>query len=220
MNTQVGYFHAIIDGVDFVFIDHACFHHVKESIYAGELPDQSFRFQLLCRAALEAVWHIKCGPDPLTATNYGDNNTVFIANDWQTSLLPVYLQAYYRDHGKMLGSRSIIVLHNCAFQVREGGALRGSNKSEGVSTRGESGYVFTGWLEIPLIRLMGRTRHSPCSRIAGARPVQVGGGFEPAGALPRDDAAGRPVWRRVHEHVQGGADERAPVGSVLSLTLT
>jgi len=117
-DQEVGYFHAIIDGVDFVFIDHSCFHHVKDSIYAGELPDQSFRFQLLCRAALEAVWHVKCGVDPLTASNYGDDNTVFIANDWQTSLLPVFLQAYYRDHGKMLGSRSIIVLHNCAFQGR------------------------------------------------------------------------------------------------------
>jgi starch synthase len=148
-DQEVGYFHAVIDGVDFVFIDHSCFHHVKDSIYAGELcalspplplvarlpmtrvtrcrveevtaaclggagnrEQQSFRFQLLCRAALEAVWHVKCG-----GSNFGDHNTVFIANDWQTSLLPVYLQAYYRDHGKMLGARSIIVLHNCAFQV-------------------------------------------------------------------------------------------------------
>jgi len=65
MNTQVGYFHAIIDGVDFVFIDHSCFHHVKDSIYAGELPDQSFRFQLLCRAALEAVRAITAPLRPL-----------------------------------------------------------------------------------------------------------------------------------------------------------
>jgi glycogen synthase len=69
--------------------------------------------------------------DPLTASNYGDDNTVFSANDWQTSLLPVFLQAYYRDHGKMLGSRSIIVLHNCAFQVRQRGcAESGSNESD------------------------------------------------------------------------------------------
>lgn len=77
------------------------------------------------------MWHVKCGVDPLTASNYGDDNTVFIANDWQTSLLPVFLQAYYRDHGKMLGSRSIIVLHNCAFQVRQRGcAESGSNESD------------------------------------------------------------------------------------------
>jgi hypothetical protein len=35
-DQDVGYFHAYIDGVDFVFIDHSCFHHVKESIYAGD----------------------------------------------------------------------------------------------------------------------------------------------------------------------------------------
>lgn len=112
-DQDVGYFHAYIDGVDFVFIDHSCFHHVKESIYAGDRDSQNFRFALLCRAALEAVWHLTPG-----GHNYGDQNTVFVANDWQTALLPVYLQAYYRDHGKMLGSRSVLVLHNLAFQGR------------------------------------------------------------------------------------------------------
>ena len=42
---------------------------------------------LLCKAALEAVWHVPCG-----GVAYGDANTCFIANDWHTALLPVYLQ--------------------------------------------------------------------------------------------------------------------------------
>jgi glycogen synthase len=45
------------------------------------------RCALLCKAALEAPWHVPCGGTP-----YGDDNLVFIANDWHTALLPVYLQ--------------------------------------------------------------------------------------------------------------------------------
>ncbi len=39
------------------------------------------------QAALEAVWHVPCG-----GIAYGDENLCFIANDWHTALLPVYLQ--------------------------------------------------------------------------------------------------------------------------------
>eukprot|EP00854_Cymbomonas_tetramitiformis_P018456 gene18456-22023_t len=112
-DQEVGYFHGYIDGVDFVFIDHPCYHNVKDNIYAGERNELNFRNALLCKAALEAVWHVDCG-----GSNYGDSNTVFMANDWQTALLPVYLQAHYRDYDKMKFSRSILVLHNMAFQGR------------------------------------------------------------------------------------------------------
>ena len=37
--VQVGYFHGYHDGVDYVFIDHPCFHHLGETIYGGELPE-------------------------------------------------------------------------------------------------------------------------------------------------------------------------------------
>ncbi len=33
------------------------------------------------------MWHVPCG-----GAIYGDDNLVFIANDWHTALLPVYLQ--------------------------------------------------------------------------------------------------------------------------------
>lgn len=48
---------------------------------------------------------------------YGDGNLAFIANDWHTALLPVYLKAYYRDHGMMKYTRSVLVIHNIAHQV-------------------------------------------------------------------------------------------------------
>jgi hypothetical protein len=37
--------------------------------------------------ACTQVWHVPCG-----GVTYGDDNLVFIANDWHTALLPVYLQ--------------------------------------------------------------------------------------------------------------------------------
>jgi glycogen synthase len=87
--VQVGYFHCYRDGVDFLFVDHASFHgRTGGDIYGGDRLEQAFRNCLLCKAALEAVWHVPFGGVP-----YGDNNTIFIANDWHTAVLPVYLQA-------------------------------------------------------------------------------------------------------------------------------
>jgi glycogen synthase len=67
---------------------------------------------LLYNHKLQVPWHVPCGGAP-----YGDGNLVFIANDWHTALLPVYLKAYYRDHGLMQYARSVLVIHNIAHQV-------------------------------------------------------------------------------------------------------
>lgn len=83
----MGYFHSFKDGVDYVFVDHSCYHSRGKDIYGGDRQDIMFRCALLCKAALEAVWHVPCG-----GIVYGDQNLCFIANDWHTALLPVYLQ--------------------------------------------------------------------------------------------------------------------------------
>ena len=85
--SQVGYFHGYVDGVDWVFVDHPSFHHFEHEIYGGSRTDILFRCALLCKAALEAPWHVPCGGSP-----YGDSNLLYIANDWHTALLPFYLQ--------------------------------------------------------------------------------------------------------------------------------
>ncbi|CAK9162915.1 unnamed protein product [Ilex paraguariensis] len=83
------------------------------------------RMVLLCKTAFEEYrcrqklsysqvpWHVPCG-----GACYGDGNLVFIANDWHTALLPVYLKAYYRDNGLMKYTRSGLVIHNTAHQPR------------------------------------------------------------------------------------------------------
>lgn len=49
------------------------------------------------QAALESVWHVPCGGVP-----YGDDNCVFVANDWHTALLPVYLQVRAGCEGQVI----------------------------------------------------------------------------------------------------------------------
>ncbi|KAL5224281.1 hypothetical protein ABZP36_010920 [Zizania latifolia] len=112
-DMEVNYYHAYIDGVDFVFIDNPIFHHVEDEIYGGNRTDILKRMVLLCKAAIEVPWYVPCG-----GFCYGDGNLVFIANDWHTALLPVYLKAYYRDHGFMIYARSVLVIHNIAHQGR------------------------------------------------------------------------------------------------------
>jgi starch synthase len=111
-DIEVGYFHTYKDGVDFVFIDSSIFHAVASNIYGGSQEEMLKRMILLCKAAVEVPWHIPCG-----GVCYGDGNLVFVANDWHTALLPVYLQAYYRDNGLMEFTRSVLVIHNIAHQV-------------------------------------------------------------------------------------------------------
>ncbi|PIN04718.1 Starch synthase [Handroanthus impetiginosus] len=112
-DMEVTYFQAYIDGVDFVFIDSPNFRHMGNNIYGGNRVDILKRMALFCRSAVEVPWHVPCG-----GVCYGDGNLVFIANDWHTALLPVYLKAYYRDHGLMKYTRSILVIHNIAHQGR------------------------------------------------------------------------------------------------------
>ncbi|XP_024522799.1 soluble starch synthase 2-2, chloroplastic/amyloplastic-like [Selaginella moellendorffii] len=112
-DMEVGYFHAYIDGVDFVFVDSPVFHGWCHDIYGGSREDVLARMILLCKAAVEIPWHVPCG-----GVCYGDGNLVFIANDWHTALLPVYLQAYYRDNQLMQYTRSVLVIHNIAHQGR------------------------------------------------------------------------------------------------------
>lgn len=69
-------------------------------------PYTSFGF------CVQVPWYVPCG-----GVCYGDGNLAFIANDWHTALLPVYLKAYYRDHGLMKYTRSVLVIHNIAHQV-------------------------------------------------------------------------------------------------------
>lgn len=75
------------------------------------LPYPQYRFALLTLAALEVPLQLELG----AAGTYGED-VVFMANDWHTGLLPVYLAAKYRPHGVYLAARSVLTIHNLKHQ--------------------------------------------------------------------------------------------------------
>uniref|UniRef100_A0A2P2JZE7 Granule-bound starch synthase 2ic/amyloplastic isoform X1 n=1 Tax=Rhizophora mucronata TaxID=61149 RepID=A0A2P2JZE7_RHIMU len=52
-DVEVAYFHAYIDGVDFVFIDSHVFRHIEGNIYGGNRMDILKRMVIFCKAAVE-----------------------------------------------------------------------------------------------------------------------------------------------------------------------
>ncbi len=108
---EVSYFHATIDGVERVFVDHPALR--RGGIYGddnGAYGDSLFRYALFCRAAMEAPAAIG---QPLPEDGAG---TVFLAHDWHAALVPLYLSARYRAHGLRRHARSILAIHNMAHQ--------------------------------------------------------------------------------------------------------
>lgn len=99
------------DGVRWVLVDNPCYH--RDGIYGdanGAWPDNLFRYALLSRVALE-IGHLFPAID-------GERleRPVFHANDWHTGLLPVYLEAVYKQRGRLHGSRVVLGLHNLGHQ--------------------------------------------------------------------------------------------------------
>ena len=105
---EVRYFQVIKAGVHHIFVDHPSFH--RPGIYgdsSGAYGDNLFRFALLSRAALEVALKL-----PLSDGEVLGEETVFHVNDWHTALLPVYLEAVYRNAGRLLKAGTVLGLHN------------------------------------------------------------------------------------------------------------
>lgn len=74
--------------------------------------DNGHRFALLCRAALEVMPRVMDGPPD-----------ILHAHDWQAALAPIYLRTRYAR--QMPRTRSLLTIHNLAYQGVLPGALRG-----------------------------------------------------------------------------------------------
>lgn len=117
---EVRYFHHFQSygdgkGADYVFIDHPSFRR-PGGLYHNtgnnqEYGDNLFRFALFSLAALEVPVGIDLGGSP----RYGGKVT-FIANDWQTGLLPVYMVHRHRACGNYHHARVLYVIHNLGYQ--------------------------------------------------------------------------------------------------------
>lgn len=117
---EVRYFHHFQSygegkGCDYVFVDHPSFrrpgglyHNLTDN---QEYSDNLFRFALFSLAALEVPVAIELGGAP----RYG-GKVMFIANDWQTGLLPVYMVHRHRAFGNYNDARCMYVIHNLGYQ--------------------------------------------------------------------------------------------------------
>ncbi|CAE7356527.1 SS1 [Symbiodinium natans] len=114
---ELRYFHLYQDlgggkGTDYIFVDHPSYH--RDGLYVDregkEYVDNLQRYALLSVAALEAPLVLK-----LRGSTYGQD-CLFIANDWQTGLLPVYHLYKYRRNRTYLNSRTLFVIHNIGYQ--------------------------------------------------------------------------------------------------------
>jgi starch synthase len=72
--------------------------------YKADYPDNAERFTFFSRAVLEAIPHIGFTPD------------VVHANDWQTGLVPVYVNELYRNRPGLSSLKSVFTIHNIAYQ--------------------------------------------------------------------------------------------------------
>eukprot|EP00930_Biecheleria_cincta_P048037 TRINITY_DN33413_c0_g1_i1.p1 TRINITY_DN33413_c0_g1~~TRINITY_DN33413_c0_g1_i1.p1 ORF type:complete len:617 (-),score=126.73 TRINITY_DN33413_c0_g1_i1:181-1965(-) len=117
---EVRYFHHFQEfadgkGCDYVFIDHPSFRRpgglYHNTATNEEYSDNLFRFALFSLAALEVPVSIDLGGSP----RYGGKVT-FIANDWQTGLLPVYMVHRHRACGNYNLARCLYVIHNLGYQ--------------------------------------------------------------------------------------------------------
>ena len=111
---EVGFFHQIKNGVDYVFVDHPSFHR-KGSLYGdsfGVYGDNQFRFTLLAHAACEAPLIL---PFEGCGGRYGQD-LVFVANDWHAGLVPVLVASKYRPHGVYKQARTVCAIHNIFHQ--------------------------------------------------------------------------------------------------------
>ena len=88
----------------FVAQDH---YYDRDGLYGtpeGDYLDNCERFTFFCRAAVEALRVLSWTPH------------VIHANDWQTGLVPVYLETLYRGDPPLTKIATLFTIHNLAYQ--------------------------------------------------------------------------------------------------------
>ncbi|MDZ4713725.1 MAG: glycogen synthase GlgA [bacterium] len=101
--------HAILPdtSVDVYFIDCPKYFD-REKPYTND-PDEDERFILFQLAVIETLQRMKWAPD------------IIHCNDWQTSLLPVYLKTNYKWDKLFENTKTLLSIHNIGYQGRFSG---------------------------------------------------------------------------------------------------
>lgn len=109
--TYCGVFRSQVGKVTYYFVDNEQY-FARSQIY-GEYDD-SERFAFFSKAVLDILNFVDYFPD------------VIHVNDWQTSLLPVYLEAFYRADPRYARIKTVLSIHNIEFQGKYNPIILGS----------------------------------------------------------------------------------------------
>jgi starch synthase len=97
-------FSATLPGSDLkVYFVHCPELYDRPGLYTRD-PDESLRFALLTRAAIESAQRMEWAPQ------------VFHSQDWQAALLPFYLRTVYSWDQLFRGTRTVLTIHNIGYQ--------------------------------------------------------------------------------------------------------
>ena len=100
-----GLFKADVDGVTYYFLDNE-YYFKRRGLYG--FYDDGERFAFFSRAVLETLFYIDFTPD------------IINCNDWQTALVPVYYQTYYKFQYGYEDIKTVFTIHNIQYQGRYG----------------------------------------------------------------------------------------------------
>lgn len=104
--AHCGVFTMQYGGVQYYFLDNEQYFKREGGIYG--YFDEAERFAFLSKAVLETLTHIDYEPD------------VIHCNDWQTALIPVYLNVFYREVPKLSRTHTVFTIHNIQYQGQFG----------------------------------------------------------------------------------------------------
>lgn len=96
-----GVFRLNYEGVVYYFLDNE-YYFKRRGLYG--YFDDGERFAFFSRAVLEMLKHIDFAPD------------VIHTNDWQTALVNVYINAFYRTDPKFYSIKTLFTIHNIQYQ--------------------------------------------------------------------------------------------------------
>lgn len=104
--AHCGVFTMQYGGVQYYFLDNEQYFKREGGIYG--YFDEAERFAFFSKAVLETLTHIDYEPD------------VNHCNDWQTALIPVYLNVFYREVPKLSRTHTVFTIHNIQYQGQFG----------------------------------------------------------------------------------------------------
>lgn len=105
-----GVFEAHVDGVIYYLIDNQ-YYFKRDGLYG--YYDDAERYAFFSRAVLEVIPYINFTPD------------IIHCNDWQTAMIPVYLNEMYKSDKRYSSIKTVFTIHNIQYQGKYGMELYG-----------------------------------------------------------------------------------------------